>query len=645
MEREFRRTRTRYSWNHVDNTKGTFSLYDGEILGIENINPPTRLSFQPYISSYLNNYDGESETIINGGMDVKYGINDAFTLDMILIPDFGQTKFDNTVLNLSAFEVQYTENRQFFTEGTELFNKGGLFYSRRVGGSPSSYPNVNSNEEVIEYPDKVDLINAMKVSGRTKNNLGIGFFNAVTERTYATIRNTDTDETRKELVEPLTNYNVFTLDQRFGENNSVSFVNTNTFREGSFRDANVSGLYFDVFNKKNTWNYWGNAEGSWVNQEDNLWGMEGVMAAAKISGKHRYQTSVRFRTKDYNIDDLGYTGETNYINYYTYYSYRLLQPKGIFNSYSLNFNLNYNRQLEPDLYYNFNFNFNSSFTTKSFFTFGGGFETMPFGMNDIYEARIDGRYVEVPVYYDPWVWISTDYRKKFAIDATVDWYKYDQRGRGQFIFEFSPRYRISDKWKLFLNTETTLSDKEQGFISYDGENIFFGERDRNTVESSLESQYIFNEKMALNLAFRHYYSEVAYNKYFTLENNGDLTLDNSYTNNHDATYNSWNIDLRFSWWFAPGSQLTFLYRNSIESYDTVANMNFNDNFDYLFNQPQLNAFSIRVNYYLDYNRTKNWLKRKSNTTKKTNRVSENRISRFNKKNRNNANKNDSYTNW
>jgi hypothetical protein len=27
-----------------------------------------------------------------GGLDLKYRINDAFTLDMILIPDFGQTK-------------------------------------------------------------------------------------------------------------------------------------------------------------------------------------------------------------------------------------------------------------------------------------------------------------------------------------------------------------------------------------------------------------------------------------------------------------------------------------------------------------------------------------------------------------------------
>ena len=610
MERDFRRDRKRFSWNFVDNTKGAFSIYDGEIHGIQNIDPPTRLSFQPYLSGYLNNFDGESEFVFNGGMDLKYGINDAFTLDMILIPDFGQTKFDPTVLNLTAFEVQYEEQRPFFTEGTELFNKGNLFYSRRIGGFPSMYPELAEDEVVTEFPARVDLINAMKISGRTKKNLGIGFFNGLTERTYAKIQNQTTLEERKELVEPLTNYNVLVLDQRFGENNSVSFVNTNTIREGHHRDANVTGLYFNLTNKKNTWNYWGNAEMSWVKTDENLWGYEGSIATAKISGKHRYQASIFMRTKNYNIDDLGYTGQTNYINYYAYYGYRLLQPKGNFNNINLNFNLNYDRRLEPDYYNSFNFNFNSSYTTKSFFVFGGGFEMTPFGVNDIYEPRAEGRHVDVPAYYDPWVWISTDYRKRLALDATLDWYKYAQRGRGKLRFEFSPRFRVSDKWKLFLFTNTTLSDKEQGFVSNDGTNIYFGERDRNTVETSLESQYIFNEKMALNLAFRHYFTDVTYDKYFTLENDGSLTPNLNYTQNHNATYNSWNIDLRFSWWFAPGSQLSLLYRNAIEGYDEVSETNFRDNFDYLFDQPQLNSFSIRISYFLDYNRMKNWFKKK-----------------------------------
>ncbi len=494
MEREFRRTRTRYSWSPVNNEKGSFSIYDGEIYGIENIKTPTRLSFQPYFSTYLTKYDGDSDITVNGGMDLKYGINDAFTLDMILVPDFGQTKFDDAVLNLSAFEVQYNEQRPFFTEGTELFTKGDLFYSRRVGGPPTGSATLGINEEIDQFPASVDLINAVKISGRTDKGLGIGFFNAITERTDAKIRNTETGEIRSETVEPFTNYNVFVLDQRFGDNSSVSLVNTNVTRDGSFRDANATGLYTSITNKKNTINYWASAEGSWVLQNETKFGVEGDAGISKINGKHRISAEVSFRTKDYDINDLGYSAQTNRITYYGYYGYRYLQPKGFLNNLYLNFNLILNRRLDPDLYNNFVFNFNSSFTTKKFFNFGGGFEATPFHTNDIYEPRVEGRFVEVPTYYNPWVWFNTDYRKKLALSAGIDWYSYNEQGRGYVNINFQPTYRVSDKFRLTYSTDATLSDKEQGFVNFVDNKIIFGQRNRNTIINSLESTYIFNNK-------------------------------------------------------------------------------------------------------------------------------------------------------
>lgn len=91
----------------------------------------------PYLSSYFDRVPTENSFnnsgSINGGLDIKYGLNEAFTLDLTLVPDFGQVVFDQNVLNLSPFEIQFNENRQFFIEGTELFNKAGLFYSRRIG--------------------------------------------------------------------------------------------------------------------------------------------------------------------------------------------------------------------------------------------------------------------------------------------------------------------------------------------------------------------------------------------------------------------------------------------------------------------------------------------------------------------------------
>lgn len=603
MEREFRRERTRYSWSHIDNTKGSFSIYDGEIHGIKNIKTPTRLSLQPYLSTYYNSYDQDSEVILNGGMDLKYGFNDAFTLDLILIPDFGQTKFDETILNLSAFEVLYAEQRPFFMEGTELFSKGGLFYSRRIGGNPTGTVQLSDNETVISFPGRIDLLNAAKVSGRTSGGLGIGVLNAITKNTYAEIYNTETDETRRELVEPLANYNVLVLDQRFGQNNSLTLVNTNVIRDGEYRDANATALLLDLTNKQNTFNYKLNTKGSWIKGDQTQFGMEGNAQVSNISGKNRFTGAVNFITKDYNINDLGFSTRTNFINYYGYYGYRLLQPKGIFNNINVNVNLNLNRRLEPDLYYAYNLNINTNFTTKKFLAFGGGFETTPFGINDIYEPREEGRHVKQPAYYNPWVWISTDYRKKLALDVNFDWVKYDEKKRTTTSMRIAPRFRFSDKFSLILSENINRSFYEEGFVNRIENEIIFGQRNRNTLVSSIEANYIFNEKMAVNFSFRHYFSEVTYHQFFSLEMNGDLTPNATYQNNHDTTFNSWNLDLKYSWWFAPGSQLTFLYRNAIDSFFDQSGINYSDNLNFLFDQPQLHSFSIRISYFLDYSRT------------------------------------------
>ena len=137
-----------------------------------------------------------------------------------------------------------------FKEGVDLFSKGNLFYTRRVGGRPSGELEIDDTlEEIVDEPNKVKMLNALKVSGRTKNGLGIGFFNAITEKTYATIENLETGETRKEVIEPLANYNIFIIDQQFNKNSSISLVNTSVLRDGHFRDANVTAAVFDITNK------------------------------------------------------------------------------------------------------------------------------------------------------------------------------------------------------------------------------------------------------------------------------------------------------------------------------------------------------------------------------------------------------------
>ncbi|MFT5762282.1 MAG: hypothetical protein ACI8WA_001409, partial [Polaribacter sp.] len=185
FHRKLVRLNEQHTWSHIDNSIGSWTQYDGLIENFRDIKPPTRLGFYPYASTTNTSYNGNSEFIWSAGMDVKYGITENFTFDATLIPDFGQTAFDNVELNLGPFEQQFAEQRQFFTEGTELFNKGNLFYSRRIGGSPIKSANAGANETIIDEPSKVKMLNAIKVSGRTKSGLGIGVFNAITGETEA----------------------------------------------------------------------------------------------------------------------------------------------------------------------------------------------------------------------------------------------------------------------------------------------------------------------------------------------------------------------------------------------------------------------------------------------------------------------------
>jgi hypothetical protein len=252
-----------FMWNPVNPAiGGTFFAQNGLLKNIDNIKPPIRLSFSPYLSLNASHYPynilGEKnlQTSVNGGMDVKYGISQAFTLDLTLIPDFGQVQSDNRVLNLTPYEVKYNEYRSFFTEGTDLFNKGNLFYSRRIGGITEDLKNKANNslainDSIIKNPSETKLINATKISGRTSKGLGIGILNAITAAQYATVLNKVKGTTSNVETAPITNYNVLVLDQSLKNNSSISLINTSVVRAGKDYDANVTAALWDFYDKKN----------------------------------------------------------------------------------------------------------------------------------------------------------------------------------------------------------------------------------------------------------------------------------------------------------------------------------------------------------------------------------------------------------
>lgn len=616
--REVRRDRQKYTWNFIDRKFGTFIQQAGILEGIENIKTPTRLFFLPY-SSYYVNADAKNKTkgTIKGGLDIKYGITDAFTLDAVLIPDFGQTAVDQKILNLGPFEQQFNENRPFFTEGTDLFSKGNLLYSRRIGGSPTGDVTLAQNEKVIETPASVGLLNALKVSGRTKKGLGIGVLNAITENTYATIQNTATGETRGELIEPLANFNVLVFDQRFQKNSSISFINTNVTRNGHFRDGNVSALVWDLNTKANTYNLKGNYKFSTVNENLKYkYGSNTSLEFNKTSGKYRYGFGGKAMTKNYDNNDLGINFQTNFYNGYVYVSYRILKPNDYFNRFNLDTNYFSQFQIETGKPQASNVEINLNIGTKKNNAYGMFVFANPIETYDYYEPRVENRFVVDPERIGFGGYYSSNYNNKFAYDINLNVSWANQTGRNAFNITLSPRYRFNDKISMIYRSNFNRNLNGKGYATQiDTDNsaltpndIIIGNRNVFTYSNTLTGKYSINSQMNFNLAVIHYWSYSENKNFLLLNENGRFEDYIRAVPNQNKDFSNWNLDLSYTWWFAPGSQVSVLYRNTSSNFSTDINRNFTDKFSNLLRNEVLQQnFSISVRYFIDYNQAKNWL--------------------------------------
>ena len=631
FHRRVQNLNAQFTWNHIDNRTGMWTQYDGLIEDFRDIVPPTRLAFYPYASAQVKHGDGETDFDWSAGMDVKYGISENFTLDATLIPDFSQVGFDDVRLNLGPFEQQFTEQRQFFTEGTELFNLGNLFYSRRIGGSPidqfsnerrddDDFSNgIKINDEVVNSPDKVNMLNAVKISGRTKNGWGLGFFNAVTEKTEARVKRTtqtqvgtDIEEETSyynQVINPLSNYNIIAVDKQFNGNSSIQFVNTNVWRNGEFRDANTTGLDWHIEDKSSNYNIDGSFQMSNISDDPDApsTGYTFDTSIGKHSGKWRWEVGYNFEDENFDPNDFGILFSNNEQNIYGSFRYRQLKPSKKLNNSWVNVFFQNSFLKKPGTYTGSFVGLNWGGNTKKRFNFGGNFNfNNP--RKDFFEPRqgsMSGIYLKRPTRLNVNHWGNTDDRKKLSLSYFTYYTYFDFDGQNSYGFDISPRYRFNSQFSVRYSFEYDKNNNNQGYVDEDNGSIYIGQRDWTSVENSVSSKYSFSTNSSLSLTFRHNWSKVPYNKFYELNQNNGSLMNTSYTGEHDVNFNSWNLDLNYIWQFAPGSQLIAFYRHSIFDEDSNANRNFGQNVKHLFKQPNFHTFSIRLVYFIDYNSIKN----------------------------------------
>ena len=606
-------------WNYIDPNVNGFVNQFGDYTGLKNIQPPLRLSFSPYLSTGVNTSPTDNGTktewLKSGGMDVKYGISESFTLDATIIPDFGQVVSDNVVNNLTPYEIRFDENRQFFTEGTELFNKAGLFYSRRVGEMPQRFRFIqnfaqnNPGYEIIQNPAVTNLYNAIKFSGRTKNKLGIGFFNAIAQRETATLRNKTYGGDSVIVTEPLANYNIIVIDQALKNRSYVTFTNTNVTRESTNRDANVSAIDFSFFDTKNKFNVRGAARYSKIFGTNGYDGFSTNLRVGKVSGKIQYFLQNVIESDQYDPNDLGILPAANEVSYTGQISYNQFTPKGKFLTYSYSLRTSYGLLYRPYAYNFFRTNVTGFWVFKNFWDVSFTLGSLPFGENDYFVLNTPGRYAKRPAFSFAQLEGSTDSRKKLFF--SYDWLSaifHIPEKHNYYLYEFGLRYRFSNKVTMQV---TNAGEKETDYIvlwgkQTNGEPIisFVDFMDITSIYSGV---YNFTPRMNLTMRVRHNWSKVIYKRFANVNNEGRDIPITTFPSVDNDNINFFNLDAFFTWDFRLGSRVVLGWKNflgSQEFVDGTAHRKYLNNLGKTLDLRHGNELTLRFIYFIDYNSLK-----------------------------------------
>ena len=608
-----------YTWNFVDQKNANYGESMGITSEIKDISPPLRLFFYPYAQSSIDFKKGSSP--LNGysaGMDLKYGINNSFTLDATLIPDFGQVTFDDKELNLSPFEQQFDENRAFFTEGASLFKKadsrgymgGKFFYSRRIGKEINFNESdiLQNNEEIINYDVKPDLLNSIKLSGTTNSGLSIGFINSITSNAYAKIINKSNGELRSEKIAPLTNYNVLSFSQQvLNEYSTLSFLNTNVNRSGNFKNSNNSAFVFDLFDNKRKYNAKGIVYKSNSPTFSETKGFRGSIELNEITGSFRYGLGWTGVDANYYQNDLGFYNLRNDQRVYGRIQYITFEPTNVYEKMEFYLFLSKRSRFYPKIKKSTGWRIGGEITTLKLEQINLTIDYDSKSKN-FEEPRNKDSFIIKPADYEFEFQFKSDKRKKilygfgieysYAINEQFDENKYD------FEYDFGFGYRVSDRLNFEYNLKKSLNYEDIGHVFQENNIIYFGNRDVKALENNFLLNYNFDSYKSINLKLRQFWSTAKYlNSFYLLKSNGKREVSNKNISDYDpnTNFNLWNFDLGFNWEFAPGSKATLLYRNNLFNEDNLSGISYYTSTKDLFDMPINHQISLRINYFIDFN--------------------------------------------
>jgi hypothetical protein len=293
----------------------------------------------------------------------------------------------------------------------------------------------------------------------------------------------------------------------------------------------------------------------------------------KTSGVLRYNAEYLELSDDYNPNDLAYLGYANERVFSAGFSINRQTPykNNLKSSYSLG--ASYARLYNPNAFTNLSIDLNSFVLKKYWFAYGFNASLKPTGEDDYFEPRVFDfiSYYHRPSSVSFGGFISTDYSKAFAIDASANFTKFNQAGRYIANFSTSLRLLFNDHISVFPTINYTYRQDDEGRI----------------------------------------YTSDASQGYDQLASTGYNTKGESLHNNSTGFF---NIDANFVWRFVPGSTISIFYtqNNNNIKFGNARDGNYFNGIEYILASNRNINTGVKILYFLDYWNLRKALRQKKN---------------------------------
>jgi hypothetical protein len=90
-------------------------------------------------------------------------------------------------------------------------------------------------------------------------------------------------------------------------------------------------------------------------------------------------------------------------------------------------------------------------------------------------------YLEVPKSISGYSGVEFNRNNAFTFDFTLSYAKFDQEGRSNYGIAVAPKYRVNDKFSIYLIIDYTNKTNDLGWVGFESSDIIIG-KERNIAK-------------------------------------------------------------------------------------------------------------------------------------------------------------------